>query len=226
MLSVSACPFVHAIADLNALQILCHANLQSLRCPQLQCYCSRLGLLATGTKSPLSPVSSLFGTSVEHPNSLVNSNDYHNHYISYCPNASSAPSTSFITPAMSSHLLPDLSNLGMPSSDPGATSWLKTITRQAAQAAIQQAIALCPRHPAPTPTIISTIYGGGSNYTHRYNVANNTVSKYIVTRLCPTTTVSQHHWVKLARRAPRYVDSESYPYSSWISLPCYLVIKP
>ena len=42
------------MADPNvALQKLHHTNLQNVRHPQVQCYCSRLDLLATGTKADL-----------------------------------------------------------------------------------------------------------------------------------------------------------------------------
>lgn len=138
---------LHAMADPNAaLQELRRANLQNMRRPRLQRYCSRLGLLATGSKADLiARIQPLLATGSSTPITSAPGSST----ITTTANTSGSTST-HVTPSTSNPPLlpPNLSNVTM-SSGP---TWLQSIATQAAQSAIQQALTMVPSIQSSGPT--------------------------------------------------------------------------
>ena len=135
------------MADPNAaLQELRRANLQNMRRPRLQRYCSRLGLLATGSKADLiARIQPLLATGSSTPITSAPGSST----ITTTANTSGSTST-HVTPSTSNPTLlpPNLSNVTM-SSGP---TWLQSIATQAAQSAIQQALTMVPSIQSSGPT--------------------------------------------------------------------------
>ena len=122
-------------------------TLSSLTRPQLQRYCTRLGLQSTGRKSVLVTrlQQAISVASVAATTSTITQ-------TTAVPSVS--PTTvSVVTTTQSTTSLPALlGNLG----PPGATAWLNSIAQQAAQAAVNQALSITPSLPGLIPGGMNT----------------------------------------------------------------------
>ena len=137
-----------------------HSNLPSLRRPQLQRYCSRLGVPATGNKPMLiARLQSLLPSSSSAVSTNVSSTPTYTSPAGLstviAPNITTSGSVT-TTPS----LLPPTLATVTPSviSSTMTSTWLQTVAAQAAQAAVQQAMALVPQQQAqPLPWTPPTI---------------------------------------------------------------------
>lgn len=122
-------------------------TLSSLTRPQLQCYCTRLGLQSTGRKSVLVArlQQAISGASGAATTSTITQTT--------AVLSVSHTTVSVVTTTQSTTSLPALlGNLG----PPDATAWLNSIAQQAAQAAINQALSITPSLPGLTPGGMNT----------------------------------------------------------------------
>ena len=122
--------------------------LSSLTRPQLQRYCTRLGLQITGQKSVLV-------TTLQQAISVASGAATTSTITQTTAVPSVSPTTvSVVTTTQSTTSLPALlGNLG----PPGAIAWLNSIAQQAAQAAVNQALSITPSLPGVCALIEHTL---------------------------------------------------------------------